>query len=386
MKISEAINRCKNRPLFMIGGHGPTPEPEYFLKKTGADFVVMGEGEETVLELLDSLQHKRSLHEVKGIAFSEGGTCFVNARRPLIKDIDSLPFQAYEQFNMNYYRLIRPPKSVNSDFCVPILSGRGCVFTCNFCYRIDEGFRPRSNESIVEEIRLLKKDYGITYINFNDELLMSSPERTIGLCNDFIRNNLNIRWQCQGRLNFATKDVLELMRRAGCVFINYGVESMDDVALLQMNKKLKTTQIIRGVEATIDAGISPGLNIIFGNLGETRETLQKGVEFLLKYDDFSYLRTIRPVTPYPGSPLYYYAIEKGLLKDCEDFYENKHVNSDLLSVNFTDLSEEEFYDALFEANSTLLNNYCTHMQASYDKQLVRLYKERNTSFRGFRHT
>ena len=77
--------------------------------------------------------------------------------------------------------------------------------------------------------------------------------------------------------------------------------------------------------------------------------LQKGVDFLLKYDDHAQLRTIRPVTPYPGSPLYYYAIEKGLLKDCADFYENKHTNSDLLSVNFTGLSNKEFHHLLFEA-------------------------------------
>lgn len=120
-------------------------------------------------------------------------------------------------------------------------------------------------------------------------------------------------------------------------FINYGIESMDEKALRVMNKALTTKQIIAGIENTLAVGISPGYNIIFGNIGETAESLKLGVEFLLKYDDHSQLRTIRPVTPYPGSPLYYYAIENGLLKDCEDFYENKHINSDLLTINFTDL-------------------------------------------------
>lgn len=386
LKISDAINKSKKRPIYIIGGHGPTPEPQFFMEKTGADYVVLGEGEETILELLDAIENKRPVDNIKGIAYQNGGKYFINERRPLIKDIDSLPFQAYELFNMTYYRLIRPPKCVNSDFCIPILSGRGCVFKCNFCYRIDKGFRPRSNESIIEEIKLLKKDYNVTYINFNDELLMSSKARTISLCNDFIRYNLNIKWQCNGRLNFATHDVLKIMRQAGCIFINYGIESMDNEVLKNMNKSLTKEQIIKGVEATIEAGISPGLNIIFGNIGETQEVLNNGVDFLLRYDDFSYMRTIRPVTPYPGSPLYYYAIEKGMLKDCEDFYENKHVNSDLLSVNFTELSDDEFHDALYEANSRLLNNYYNHMQKSYMKQLVRLYKEHDSNFRGFRHT
>ena len=96
---------------------------------------------------------------------------------------------------------------------------------------MDEGFRPRSNEGIIEEIKLLKRDYGITYIAFADELLMSSKERTISLCNDFIKYKIDVKWACNGRLNYAKKDVLNLMKKAGCVFINYGIEAMDDQVL-----------------------------------------------------------------------------------------------------------------------------------------------------------
>jgi hypothetical protein len=134
------------------------------------------------------------------------------------------------------------------------------------------------------------------------------------------------------------------------------------------------------------AGISPGFNIIFGNIGENREVLNKGVEFLLKYDDGEQLRTIRPVTPYPGSPLYYYAIEKGLLKDCEDFYENKHVNSDLLSVNFTELSDKEFQEALLDSNIRLIQNYYKNKMSLTLDEAKNLYLQQNTEFRGFRQT
>lgn len=384
VRISKAINESKNRPFFLIGGHGPTPEPEFFLRKTGADVVVMGEGEETVVELLNARRDNFPFTQIKGIAFREKGEYVVNERRPLIADLDSIPFPAYELFPMEYYRLLRAPNWVNSDFIIPMISGRGCNFKCNFCYRMDEGFRPRSSDSIIEEIKLLKKDYGATYIVFGDELLMSSRERTTNLCNDFIKHKLNIKWLCNGRLNFAKKDLLNLMKKSGCVFINYGIESMDDRILKNMNKALTTKQIIAGIEATLDAGISPGLNIIFGNIGENRETLRNGLEFLLKYDDGAQMRTIRPVTPYPGSPLYYYAIEKGFLKDCEDFYEKKHVNSDLLSINFTDLTDDEFHRALFDANSILIDNYFTNRRKSYLEQMKKLYLERDENFRGFR--
>ena len=238
LRISEAINRVKNRPLYIIGGHGPTPEPEFFLRKTGADAIVMGEGEVAIVELLDALKNKRPFHQIKGIAFREGEHYVINERRPLIKDIDSLPFPAYEMFPMEYYRLLRMPHCSSSDFAIPMLSGRGCTFKCNFCYRLDEGLRPRSNESIIEEIKMLKKDYGVTFIAFGDELLMSSRERTTSLCNDFLKHNLNIKWDCNGRLNYAQRDVLDLMKKAGCVFVNYGIEAMDVQILKNMNKAL----------------------------------------------------------------------------------------------------------------------------------------------------
>lgn len=386
LKISEAVNRVPNRPIYILGGHGPSPEPEYFLKKTGADVIVIGEGDVTVVKLLEALGNKKSLSSVKGIAYLDGGKLVVTGRQELVKDLDTLPFPAWELFPVDYYALIRPPHVANRDRCFPVLSGRGCPFRCNFCYRMDEGFRPRSAEGIIEEIKLLKKDYNISYIEFRDELFMTSPQRTVELCEAFIKAELNMKWWCEGRLNYAKPEVLKLMKKAGCVFINYGIESMDDATLKVMNKKLTTNQIISGIEATLSEGISPGFNIIFGNIGESAETLQKGVDFLLKYDDHAELRTIRPVTPYPGCDLYYYAIEHGLLEDVADFYENKHVNSDLLSVNFTDLSDDEFHRLLFEANKTLLKNYYQHQLGKMVDVAERLYLERDSSFRGFRQT
>ncbi|MFC1983973.1 B12-binding domain-containing radical SAM protein [Chloroflexota bacterium] len=386
LKISQAINCVPNRPLYILGGHGPSSAPEYFLKKTNADAIVIGEGDITMVNLLNALENKKGLSPVNGIAYLDGGRLVVTKPQELIKDLDSIPFPAWDLFPIDYYALIRQPHIKNNERAFPVLSGRGCPFRCNFCYRMDKGYRARTPESIIGEIQILKKDYGIPYINFADELLMVSAKRIVMLSEAFIKADLNIKWSCNGRLNLAKPEVLKIMKKAGCVFINYGIESMDDNMLKVMNKKLTTDQVIKGIEATLAEGISPGFNIIFGNIGETPEILQKGVEFLLQYDDHSQLRTIRPVTPYPGSDLYYYAIEKGLLKDCADFYENKHINSDLLSVNFTDLSDDEFHRVLFEANKTLLKNYYQHQLESMTRVAEELYLQKDASFRGFRQT
>jgi radical SAM superfamily enzyme YgiQ (UPF0313 family) len=238
----------------------------------------------------------------------------------------------------------------------------------------------------VDEIRLLQERYQATYIVFMDELLMSSVPRTRLLCEALLEARVEVKWCCNGRLNIATPELLGLMRRAGCVFINYGIECMDDEILKVMNKRLTTQQIVAGIKATLAAGISPGYNIIFGNIGENRRTLQQGVDFLLKYDDHAQLRTIRPVTPYPGSPLYHHAIKHGLLQDAEDFYERKHTNSDLLALNFTELSDEEFHAALIDANRTLLRHYYRHQLRTQIATARRLYMEKDASFRGFRQS
>ncbi len=389
MGLSKAINESKNRPFYMIGGYGPTPEPEFFMQRTGADLICLGEGETTIPEIMTTLENKGSFADVLGVAYWEGDKVVVNQRRAQIEDLDALPIADYHKFDMQHYRLYRPPNSATSDFAMPLMSGRGCTFRCTFCYRMDTGYRARDPEALLDEVEYLNKEFGITYISFQDDLLMTSVEHTEQVCEAFAKRRkkgLDVKWNCNGRLNYCTPELLKLMKETGCAFINYGIESMDNTVLKFMKKGLRDEQVIKGIEATLDAGISPGLNMLFGNIGDTRESMKKSVDFLLKYDDFAQLRTIRPVTPYPGSPLYYRAIEQGLLEGPADFYDNKHLNSDLICVNFTELTDEEYYDCLHEANTALLDNYHRGARERVQRQLDDLYRNQDTSFRGFRHS
>lgn len=389
LSLSAAINASSNRKnfKFTIGGHGPASDPKFFMRKTGADLVGIGEGEITFVELMEAFEGKKSLSDVDGIAFfDEGGNYVQTKRRALIKNIDEIAWPAYDLFDMTYYSLLRMPNIRPDERCIPMLSGRGCIFACNFCYRLDKGFRPRSAQSIIDEVNYLKKVYNVKYIAFSDELLMSSKKRTMELCQAFIDAKLDIHWDCNGRLNFAEKEVLEKMKEAGCVFINYGIESLDDPTLEVMHKHLTKEMIVRGVENTLEVGISPGLNIIFGNINEPLSALDEAVEFLLKYDDHAQMRTIRPVTPYPGTELFQYAIDHGLVKDTEDFYENKHTNSDLIAVNFTQYSDEEVYEALYKANMKLIQRYQEIQSEKSEAVCKDLYYNRNAAFRGFRTT
>jgi len=368
--ISEAVNRSKNRKnfIYVLGGHGPSAEPEYFRKEMEADTIVVGEGEKTIFEII---KYPNLL----------GNHCLI--RKEPIKDVDSIPWPAYDMFPIEIYRLMRWPLTKRTEFTMPILTGRGCPYRCNFCYRMDPGFRPRSPESVIEEMIYLHKTWGITHFQFSDELFMSSELRPLEFCIELIGGQ-QFSWDCNGRLNFATKEVLDVMKAAGCRYINYGIEALDDEVLEKMNKNLTVDQIYQGVENTIKAGIYPGLNIMWGNIGDDFETLEKGLDFLLRYNGTAELRTIRPVTPYPGSPLYFEAIERGLLRGPAEFYETHHVNSDLLTINFTDLSDDQFHEALGKANDELIAAY--HMNKRKDAlyHARNFYQTKDANFRGFR--
>ncbi len=382
--ISKAMRASIHQPnLYVLGGHGPSPAPDFFLHKSHADIIVQGEGEATIVELAHRLERDLPWEDVQGISYLKDGTCVSTPRRFLLS-VDYMPWPAYDLFPMEYYRLASSPNADKTDFVMPVASARGCTFRCNFCYRMDTGFRPRHIDSIVMEIEFLQKRYGITYIDFSDELLMSSQQRVWSLCERFLQMKHSFKWSCNGRLNYASMEVLHKMKEAGCVFINYGIESFDDASLRRMNKHLTTKEIVEGVENTVAAGISPGLNVIWGNIGENLRTLHQTMDFLLRYADTSQLRTIRPVTPYPGSDLFTYAVEKGLLKDAEDFYENKHVNSDLLAVNFTDLPDNEFHQALEEVNCEILREYYRRKSVEIIQVTQDLYRNKNANFRGFR--
>ena len=402
LSLSKAINNSKQRPFFIMGGYGPTPEPEYFLKKSGADVVCMGEGEITICKLMEALGEQKTktnsylpgpwLEDVPGVAWlnTDGKDIKLKKtlRAPLVHDLDTLPQVPYELFPMEYYRMVRFPNIKPTDFAFPLMSARGCSFKCTFCYRMDPGYRVRSPQNLMDEVELLHTKYGITYIAFQDDLLMSSVKHTEEVCKEMLKRDLPVKWSCNGRLNYCSEELLQLMKDAGCTFINYGIESLDQTVLNNMKKGLRPDMIERGIQDTLKVGISPGLNFIFGNKGDNKKTIKKAVDFLIKYDDFAQKRTIRPVTPYPGSPLYYDAIEMGSLdKDnpAEDFYERKHLNSDLVCTNFTELTDEEFYECLKWANTELMKNYFDKQRDGTLTQIKKLYDEKDVSFRGFRH-
>ncbi len=356
--LAKVINAHKKKAKFVLGGQGVSPIPEYILEDTQADIAVLGEGEKTIVPLMEDLLLQRDLSQRKGIAFRIGNIITVNQREELVQNLDEIPFPAWDLFPMEEYTTCLKPKGCNKeDKCLAVISSRGCINRCSFCYRMEKGLRVRSMNNLFEELKILHEKYGVTYFDFNDEMFLPNKNRIREFTQKMKEFKRPLKFSLAGRVEFAKdKESLKLLKEAGCQLIGYGFEALDQNVLNLMEKNTTVEDNYLAIENTIEAGIYPGSCFIWGGPGDTIESLNKIVDFLIKYETLGQLRTLKPITPYPGTPLYYKAITEGKLKGPADFFA-RFTNSERITVNFTEMSDEEVYAALFAANSKLIRNF-----------------------------
>jgi radical SAM superfamily enzyme YgiQ (UPF0313 family) len=199
------------------------------------------------------------------------------------------------------------------------------------------------------------------------------------------RKNLTgkIKWGGDSRVEVIDKDLLNLLKITGCQFLDYGFESMDDKVLYKMRKGVTAEQNHNCAMMTREAGIPFNMNILWGMPGDTVESLRKNITFINEFNTHSFLRTIRPPTPYPGCELFDIAVEKGLLTGPADFFD-KFTNSDRLTVNFTEYDDNFFYERLYAANHNLIKDYYEHKRMELQGKFHDVYFN-DSVFRGARH-
>lgn len=287
-----------------LGGPHPIIEPDKVLKNPSVDLVVMGEGEMTLLDLLDVLSRNGDLKKVKGLAFKDiNGNIVVNERREPIPDLNVLPMPARHLVDIEKYRP-SPHHYLELPMTTMIVS-RGCPFGCLFCASRNvwgRSYRFRSVVKVIEEIKFLIKEYGIKNINFWDDLWGMRKEWTEEFCKRMIEEKINISWSCERRVDTVDLDILKLMKKAGCYSIFYGIESLDQDCLDAINKGIKVEQAENVIKMTKKAGIEVRANFILGLPNETPEKVRKMIKRVLKLNP-DYIK-FNILTPYPGTELY----------------------------------------------------------------------------------
>jgi radical SAM superfamily enzyme YgiQ (UPF0313 family) len=388
--LCKVINQYKGDAILCLGGHGASAIPRFNLEDTGADLIFIGESEESFPEVLNCKINGGNYADVKGIAYRDGNEIKITAKRIPVQNLDSIPYPDYSAFNMSKYTTnIKLAGMTEKDKCFPIVTSRGCTNRCTFCYRMERGIRTRSTENIIQEIKYLNSEYGITYFFAFDELFIYSKKKIFEFAEALKKNNLHIMFNCNARTSLFDMEIAKCLQDSGCLFINFGFENMENSVLVAMHKNTTSKQNFEAAEICKKLGISMGVNMLWNMPLDNEKTLEDNTQFILDYSDFSQVRTIRPVTCYPGSDLFWKSIADGELKDEGDFF-NKFKNSDLITVNYTKLPLERCYELLFNANKKLILHHYTHTNNDMvaANKLIQSFKDlydgKDVKFRGAR--
>lgn len=305
-----------------VGGPHPSTVPERTLiENPYLDIAVFGEGEETMFELSNALDNGESLSSVAGIAYRDQGKIKINSSRPIIKNIDDIPFPAWHKLDMNLY--------LNFNFLFnkkvfPIITSRGCTNRCTFCdtHGVWLGkLRMRSAKNIVDEMSALNATYGVNHIDIYDDNFTINKQRAELICNEIENRDLRITWNCNGRVDRVNKEMLERMKKAGCIYISYGIESGSQEILDFTRKNITLEQIRSAVKLTKESGLRVGGYFMMGFPPETEEHIKKTVE-LIKELDLDWVSELSILVPYPGTEIYNDMKREGLIirEDWDNYY------------------------------------------------------------------
>lgn len=307
MAIAGTCRKVLPSAKIILGGPHATIAPEESLSNPDVDWVVRGEGEETLWELVRDGRPDA----VAGVSYKSGGGLIHNPPRPFIRDIDSLPAPAYRLLPMRLYR----PSTGNFKRlpAASIVSSRGCPGRCTFCFTEVMGatIRFRSASRIVDEIITLQNDYGIREISFYDDTFTANRRNVLEFCRLVQERKLDITWSCMSRINCVDPEIVSEMARAGCHQIGYGIESADEAIVTNINKRIDLGAVKEVVRFSKAAGLSVRGMFMLGNPGETVETMRKTLAFALDLD--CDLAVFNIATPYPGCAMFDWAEKNGFL-------------------------------------------------------------------------
>ncbi len=289
----------------VVGGVHPTALPLETIKNPLIDFVVAGEGEITFYELIKKLMAgQKDFEAISGLYFKKDGQVIANPPRGFIADLDIIPYPARDLFDLKLY-CSAPTKKVSDQPAGTILTSRGCAYNCVHCIsRTIWGrqIRFRSTQNVMAEIEECINKFGIKEFNILDDTFTLNQKRALEICAEIIRKKLGIAWIAFSRANTLTDELAEKMKLAGCKKISFGLESGSQAILNLMRKQATIEEGRRAVAVVVRHGILAHASFMFGNIGETEETIKETVAFAksLPLDNATFFIT----SPFPGTELY----------------------------------------------------------------------------------
>jgi anaerobic magnesium-protoporphyrin IX monomethyl ester cyclase len=319
--ISEEVKKENPNPTIVFGNYYGTFNAERILRKyPSVDVIVRGEGEYTSLELVKYLKGGEDLKHVLGVTFRKEDQVVSTSDRPLVKDVDALPFPDRDLLEVEYHSTTAgvnvAPKKFSS-----FISSRGCVFRCRFCgcrKFAHNRWRPRSVENILEELQLLESQ-GYRQFLFVDDNFTLDQKRVIKLCRRIRKERMDIEWICEGRVDGSPLVMLRELVKAGCRMFYLGIESASQKVLDYYDKQATTQQARIAVKNARKAGVDVIVgSFIVGAPNETRQEIEKTLKFAeeLKID----VPQFNVLSAFAGTDIWEELKTKGFL-DEEQYWE-----------------------------------------------------------------
>ncbi len=340
LMVADIVKRIKGDIPVVFGGVHPTTLPEETVKNENVDIVVRGEGEYTFLDVAKSFSGEEKLSDIPGITYKEeDGKIVYNPDRPLIGDLNELPYPARH--------LLLEKEKYSPDAFGSIYATRGCPYHCIFCasHRIwSRKVRRRSPENIIEEIKYVQETFKTHNFKFEDDCFTIDKDFVDAVCNLIIEEELDIKWGCQTRVNFVADAMIRKMKSAGCEMVTIGIESGDEEILKKIKKRISLEQAIDAKNILKRNKMNFQTFFMFGFPWETKEEIDRTVSFMKKMDPL--FSSIAVATPLPGTELYDICKEEGLLPENVDWSKFLYESPDMFfTKNFT---REEAAKVIYE--------------------------------------
>jgi len=312
LDLSADVKNLMPYTVIVVGGIHPSMYPEDFLYDgSPIDYVVIGEGEETFTELATAAINGDSVQEIRSIVWFEGQSVQKTPSRPPIGDLDKIPFPLYEQIDTDYY--FRPGINIIRNMFLStaqIFTSRGCPAQCTFCVNKNlnkimgsrKPFRQRSVRNVVDEIEYLARRYAVDGFYICDDAFCIRRQWTFDFCAELGRRNLGLIWATETRVNLVSREMIKAMRDAGCIQLDFGVESGSSEVLERMKKGITLEQVRNAFRWCHELGIRPMANFMFNTPGETENDVQKTLVLAKEVDACYYNFAL--MTPFPGTDIY----------------------------------------------------------------------------------
>lgn len=323
----------------VVGGFHPTVDPEGVMECELFDYAIRGEGEYPLWQLLKGDEPK----SIEGLSFRHSSQVIHNQPAGFIGDLDTLPFPLR---NPGFY--LNPSRGVDWG---GLTTSRGCPFACTFCASPSfwgRRVRFRSLENILDEIAFLYENLGVDTLHFQDDTFTLKRDRVVALCTEILARQWHLKWVCNARVDRVDRELLTLMKKAGCVHVKVGVESGNDETLKLIRKNITTSAVQKAVADIKSVGLSFTTYFVIGFPNENNAMIRQTIEFARSLGADSY--TLSILTPYFGTELWDVYVSSGRDLDREPWEYFFHQSRDMLLVQDIDAETVAEFFSLSECN------------------------------------